>query len=154
MLLGGAVAALASQSRVEAEIHNIYEVAMGALIGTLVTLLVDATVGGVIHGLSANGESRLGNKELEALVGHAIHARRHTYAPYSKFEVGAALLGKRGEVYLGCNVENAAYPLTICAEQSAVAHAVSEGERNFLAIAIVSSTGEPCAPCGARVAKC
>ncbi len=103
----------------------------------------------MIHGLSANGEIRLGNKELEALVGHAIHARRHAYAPYSKFEVGAALLGKRGEVYLGCNVENAAYPLTICAEQSAVARAVSEGERNFLAIAIVSSTGEPCAPCGA-----
>src|SRR5690606_11536861 len=87
-------------------------------------------------------------KELEALVGHAIRASRRAYAPYSQFSVGAALLGESGSIYLGCNVENAAYPLTICAEQSAVARAVCEGERRFRAIAVVSSKGGPCAPCG------
>lgn len=87
-------------------------------------------------------------EELEALVGHAIQASERAYAPYSKFRVGAALLGESGAVYLGCNVENAAYPLTQCAEQAAVSRAVCDGERRFRAIAVVSSKGEPCAPCG------
>ena len=82
----------------------------------------------------------------------ATEARKASYAPYSNFRVGAALLGKSGKVYLGCNVENAAYTPTNCAERTAVFKAVSEGEREFTAIAIVGGKGEEtaefCAPCG------
>ncbi len=89
------------------------------------------------------------DKELMAL---AIEARKASYSPYSGFRVGAALLGKSGKVYLGCNVENAAYSPTNCAERTAVFKAVSEGEREFKAIAIVGGKGEEisdfCAPCG------
>ena len=89
------------------------------------------------------------DKELMAL---AIEARKASYSPYSGFRVGAALLGKSGKVYLGCNVENAAYSPTNCAERTAVFKAVSEGEREFEAIAIVGGKGEEiadfCAPCG------
>jgi len=87
--------------------------------------------------------------EWEALVQHAIRARENAYAPYSGFKVGAALLGESGAVYSGCNVENAAYPLALCAERGALARAVADGERRLRAIAIVSERGEPCAPCGA-----
>ena len=87
--------------------------------------------------------------ELMAL---AVEARKMSYAPYSGFRVGAALLGKSGKVYKGCNVENAAYTPTNCAERTAVFKAVSEGEREFIAIAIVGGAGEEpaefCAPCG------
>ena len=86
------------------------------------------------------------------LLMHAIQARKMSYAPYSQFFVGAALLGKSGKVYLGCNVENAAYSVTNCAERTALFKAVSEGEREFSAIAIVGGKGEDvtqvCAPCG------
>ena len=86
------------------------------------------------------------------LLEQAIEARKNAYAPYSGFQVGAALLGKSGRVYLGCNVENAAYSPTNCAERTAVFKAVSEGERSFTAIAIVGGSGEAlnelCAPCG------
>ena len=89
------------------------------------------------------------DKELMAL---AIEARKASYSPYSGFRVGAALLGKSGKVYLGCYVENAAYSPTNCAERTAVFKAVSEGEREFKAIAIVGGKGEEisdfCAPCG------
>ena len=82
----------------------------------------------------------------------AIEARKNSYAPYSNFHVGAALLGKSGKVYTGCNVENAAYTPTNCAERTAVFKAVSEGEREFTAIAVVGGAGEAiaelCAPCG------
>jgi len=82
----------------------------------------------------------------------AVEAREMSYAPYSGFRVGAALLGKSGKVYTGCNVENAAYSPTNCAERTAVVKAVSEGEREFTAIAIVGGKGdtlsELCAPCG------
>lgn len=83
----------------------------------------------------------------QALVDQARHARERAYAPYSGFPVGAALLGRSGQVYTGCNVENASYPLTTCAERTAVFKAVSEGERAFEAIAVVSATGAM--PCGA-----
>jgi cytidine deaminase len=73
--------------------------------------------------------------------------RQRAYAPYSRFEVGAALLGRSGKVYEGCNVENVSYGLSICAERAAVFKAVSEGEREFEALAVVTSTGGP--PCGA-----
>ncbi len=82
----------------------------------------------------------------------AIQAREMAYAPYSDFRVGAALVGKSGKIYTGCNVENAAYSPTNCAERTAVFKAVSEGEREFTAIAIVGGSGDDiapfCAPCG------
>jgi len=83
----------------------------------------------------------------KALVDQARHARERAYTPYSDFPVGAALLGRSGRVYTGCNVENASYPLSICAERTAVFKAVSEGERDFEAIAVVTATGAT--PCGA-----
>ena len=82
------------------------------------------------------------------LITLAHQAREKAYAAYSGFPVGAALLGRSGRVYTGCNVENAAYPLTTCAERTAVVKAVSEGERNFEAIAVVTATGAtPCGSC-------
>ena len=82
----------------------------------------------------------------------AVQAREKSYSPYSNFKVGAALLGKSGKVYLGCNIENAAYTPTNCAERTAIFKAVSEGEKEFSAIAIVGGKGEQlasfCAPCG------
>ena len=86
------------------------------------------------------------------LIEHAIEARKMSYSPYSNFRVGAALVGKSGKIYTGCNVENAGYSPTNCAERTAVFKAVSEGEREFTAIAIVGGKGETlaplCAPCG------
>ena len=82
----------------------------------------------------------------------AIQARKNAYAPYSDFRVGAALLCKNGKVFSGCNVENAAYTPTNCAERTAFFKAVSEGEREFEAIAVVGGKGEKlsdlCSPCG------
>ena len=83
----------------------------------------------------------------QALIALARKARTQAYAPYSNFAVGAALLSCSGRVFTGCNVENAAYPLTTCAERTAVTKAVSEGERSFEAIAVVTATGA--SPCGA-----
>lgn len=82
----------------------------------------------------------------EALVAQALAARERAYAPYSGYRVGAALLGKSGRIYTGCNVENAVYPLAACAERVAVVKAVSEGEREFVAIAVATVNGG--APCG------
>ena len=86
------------------------------------------------------------------LMQQAVKAREYSYSPYSGFRVGAALLTKSGKVYLGCNVENAAYSPTNCAERTAVFKAVSEGEKEFSAIAIVGGKGDElapfCAPCG------
>jgi cytidine deaminase len=81
------------------------------------------------------------------LVNLAQQARERAYAPYSHFPVGAALLGRSGRVFTGCNVENASYPLVMCAERTAVFKAVSEGEREFEAIAVATATGAM--PCGA-----
>jgi cytidine deaminase len=83
----------------------------------------------------------------KALVKSALQVREQAYAPYSGFPVGAALLSTSGRVFTGCNVENASYPLTICAERAALYGAVSDGEREFEAIAVVSATGAT--PCGA-----
>ena len=77
--------------------------------------------------------------DKKALIEQAIAARENAYTPYSHFKVGAALLGKSGRVYTGCNVENAGYTPTNCAERTALFKAVSEGEREFEAIAIVGS---------------
>jgi cytidine deaminase len=81
------------------------------------------------------------------LIALAAEARKKAHAPYSNFAVGAALLTKSGRVYTGCNVENASYGLSICAERAAVFKAVSEGEREFEAIAVVTENGVT--PCGA-----
>jgi cytidine deaminase len=82
----------------------------------------------------------------EELVAQALQARERAYAPYSNYTVGAALLGKSGRIYTGCNVENAVYPLTTCAERAAIVKAVSEGEREFVALAVATRNGG--APCG------
>lgn len=82
------------------------------------------------------------------LIDEATKARERAYAPYSKFKVGAALLGKSGKIFTGCNVENASYGATICAERSAVVKAVSEGELSFTALAVVTDSRKPGAPCG------
>ncbi|MFN3307763.1 MAG: cytidine deaminase [Anaerolineales bacterium] len=84
----------------------------------------------------------------EKLIESALEARRWAYAPYSGYPVGAALLTASGRIYDGVNIENAAYPNTICAERVAVFKAVSEGEREFIAIAVVTSNaGAPCGAC-------
>jgi len=83
----------------------------------------------------------------QVLLEKARQAREQAYAPYSNYRVGAALLGRSGRIYTGCNVENAVYPLTTCAERTAVVKAVSEGEREFVAIAVVTENGGT--PCGA-----
>jgi cytidine deaminase len=85
--------------------------------------------------------------QASELIQLAARARENAYAPYSKFKVGAALLAKSGRIYTGANVENASYGLTICAERAALFNAVSAGEREFTAIAIVTDRGV--SPCGA-----
>lgn len=89
------------------------------------------------------------------LILSAIEASKKSYSPYSKYRVGAALLAESGKIYTGCNVENASYGATICAEQTAVVKAISEGERKFSAIAIHGSPHQPkpdqtyyACPCG------
>lgn len=86
-------------------------------------------------------------QEREVLIQRAQRVREQAYAPYSHYPVGAALLADSGEVYGGVNVENSAYPLSMCAERSAVFNAVTGGERRFKAIAIVTENGG--SPCGA-----
>ncbi len=84
----------------------------------------------------------------DTLLGYAKEAMKHAYAPYSGFCVGAALLTKEGVVYQGCNIENASYGATVCAERTAILKAVSEGEREFDSIAIVCSEDRKAYPCG------
>ncbi|WP_084552179.1 cytidine deaminase [Bacillus cihuensis] len=84
-----------------------------------------------------------------ALVNMAIKARESAYTPYSKFNVGAAVLSGNDQVFLGCNIENASYGLTNCAERTAIFKAVSEKESEMKAIAIVADTDGPVSPCGA-----
>ena len=84
----------------------------------------------------------------QKLIALALAAREHAYAPYSRFSVGAALLCSDGTVFTGCNVENASYPCGICAERTAAAKAISEGHRDFAALAIAGSAETLCTPCG------
>jgi cytidine deaminase len=86
--------------------------------------------------------------DKEMLLKAARTAREKAYAPYSNFRVGAALLDNKGVIWTGCNVENAAYGCTICAERTALLKAVSEGVRDFCAIAVVGSANGPAEPCG------
>ena len=85
--------------------------------------------------------------QFRALIDAAVAARRHAYAPYSNFAVGAAVLTATGRVFAGCNVENASSGLTICAERAAIWNAVCQGERDLGALAVVTDTGAT--PCGA-----
>lgn len=87
--------------------------------------------------------------EIQKLMDCAIKARENAYSPYSHFAVGAALLCEDGTIYEGCNIENASYGLTNCAERTAIFKAVSEGHTTFKALAVVADTEGPCAPCGA-----
>jgi cytidine deaminase len=86
--------------------------------------------------------------DWDALVEAAREARERAYAPYSRFQVGAALLTADGTVFTGCNVENRSFGLCICAERTAVARAVASGHREFRALAVVTDTAPPAMPCG------
>lgn len=83
------------------------------------------------------------------LVERALEMRRFSYAPYSHFRVGAALECQDGSVYTGCNVENAAYGSSLCAERTALVKAVSEGRRRFVRLAVAGDSADYCWPCGA-----
>nr|WP_274376921.1 cytidine deaminase [Desulforamulus reducens] len=85
----------------------------------------------------------------EKLIEMAKEAREKAYVPYSKFKVGAALLTQEGKVFTGCNVENASFGLTCCAERTAIFKAVSEGNREFVALAVIADVPTLCSPCGA-----
>lgn len=90
----------------------------------------------------------LTDEQRNSLIETAVQARQWAYAPYSNYPVGAALLTASGKIYDGVNVENAAYPTGMCAERVAVFKAVSEGERQFIAVAVVTSNGgTPCGSC-------
>jgi cytidine deaminase len=84
----------------------------------------------------------------QELIEKAIEVRERAYVPYSNFGVGAALLTKSGKVYTGCNIENAAYPVSLCAERVAIFKAISEGETEFVELAVVADTERPVPPCG------
>ena len=88
------------------------------------------------------------NNYSEELIKQAKQASNNAYAPYSSFKVGAALLAANGKVYVGCNVENATYGATICAERAAVAMAIADGQREFTALALYTKTPKPLTPCG------
>ncbi|HEY6191987.1 MAG TPA: cytidine deaminase [Bacteroidota bacterium] len=85
----------------------------------------------------------------QALAKAAKQAKKHSYSPYSRFRVGAALLAKSGKVYSGCNIESSSFSLTICAERTALFKAVSESEKSFSAMAIATDSEEFVSPCGA-----
>ena len=86
--------------------------------------------------------------DWEPLIEAALEVLKRAYAPYSKYRVGAALLGADGNIYVGCNVENAAYPVCICAERSALVTAVSQGCQEFRALVVATEGEKPAAPCG------
>ena len=88
-------------------------------------------------------------QHIQKLIDRAAVAREKAYSPYSHFSVGAALLCEGGAIYEGCNIENASYGLTNCAERTAIFKAVSEGHTKFKALAVVADTEGPCSPCGA-----
>lgn len=95
------------------------------------------------------GESTLSAHCLDELRQRAIDASKSAYCPYSRFSVGATVLTGGGEIFSGCNVENASFGLTICAERNAIFQAVGKGQRQLMALVIYTPTPEPTLPCGA-----
>ena len=85
---------------------------------------------------------------IKELINKAIQAREKSYSPYSNFKVGASVMGESGKIYSGCNIENAAYSPTICAERVAIFKAISNGEREIKKIALIGSTDSFTYPCG------
>lgn len=85
---------------------------------------------------------------VEKMLKDAQRAHKRAYAPYSRFKVGAAVLGGSGRIYRGCNVENASYPVSLCAERAAIAAAVADGETRLEAVLIFTDTENPVPPCG------
>jgi cytidine deaminase len=102
-----------------------------------------------VKSMNTRSKRRLSPDEERRLVAAATDARTRAVAPYSGFQVGAALLAEDGTVVGGCNVESGSYGLTVCAERTAIFKAVSEGVRKFRAIAVVTAARTPTAPCGA-----
>lgn len=92
---------------------------------------------------------RMNQRQIDELVAAATEVRNRAHAPYSGYRVGAALLTADGRIFVGCNVENASYGLSVCAERHAVAAAVAAGCRDFAGIAVVTRSDPPAAPCGA-----
>ena len=87
--------------------------------------------------------------DYKLLMDKAKEASKTSYSPFSRFAVGASVLTKSGKIYTGCNIENSSFGMTICAERCAIFKAVSEGEREILAVAIYSPNTDDCNPCGA-----
>lgn len=88
-------------------------------------------------------------KSIQTMYELAVEAKSHAYAPYSHFAVGACLRAENGEYFMGCNVENASYGLTLCAEAGAIMAMLASGQRRFTDLVIVSDAHKPCPPCGA-----
>lgn len=86
--------------------------------------------------------------QVQELIELAKKYRDNAYVPYSNFKVGAALVTKDGKIYGGCNIENASYPVSTCAERTAILKAVSEGEKDFAILVVIADTPGPCSPCG------
>lgn len=86
---------------------------------------------------------------MDDLIQAATKAREKSYSPYSKFAVGAAVQTRTGEIFGGCNIENASYGLSMCAERNAIFNAVSAGHQDLVAIAVIGQTDGPISPCGA-----
>jgi cytidine deaminase len=91
----------------------------------------------------------LSPETIDRLVESATEVREKAYAPYSSFTVGAAVVDTEGRIHTGCNVENASYGLSVCAERHAIAAAVSAGRKSFTGLAVVTDTSPPTSPCGA-----
>ena len=90
----------------------------------------------------------MGTMELDALVAAARDVRANAYAPYSKFRVGAAVMGLSGRIYVGCNIENATYGATVCAERAAICSMVASGETRLTAVAVYTDCNPAASPCG------
>jgi len=88
-------------------------------------------------------------EEFKKLIKEAEKTRKRAYTPYSKFQVGAAVLCADGKIFTGCNIENASFSLAVCAERVAIFKAISEGSTKFKAIAVIGDTDKPLSPCGA-----